>query len=481
MIITLKDIWEGIGGKGSPPPGYQSIVKDVVIDSRKATEGSLFVALKGENTDGHNFIENAIENGATAVLCRKDWQFTGNRPVVEAIPDREPPEPNGVVCFKVEDPLRSLQDIAAHWRRKFDVTVVGITGSIGKSSTKELAASVASQRFGTLKSEGNYNNEIGLPLTLLKLEPKHQVAVLEMGMYAIGEIKRLAEIALPRIGVVTNVGPVHLERLKTIERIAQAKSELVEALPEEGTAILNADDPLTKAMAQKTKAKVFFYGLTPSADLWADGIESLGIEGMRFWLHHGSEKLYVHIPLLGRHSVHTALRAASVGLALGLSWEEIIRGLQDRNARLRLLAVPGINGSTILDDTYNSSPDSALAALNLLAELDGRKIAVLGDMLELGSYEEIGHRLVGRRAAEVADHLITVGPRAAMIGEEAIAQGMPQDRVHMVATNEEAVEILKRILSQGDNVLVKGSRGMRMEEIVSRITLEEGDAAWHIH
>jgi len=481
VIITLKDIWEGIGGKGSPPPGYQSIVKDVVIDSRKATKGSLFVALKGENTDGHNFIENAIENGATAILCRKDWRFTGNRPVVEAIPDREPPEPSGVVCFKVEDPLRSLQDIAAHWRRKFDVTVVGITGSIGKSSTKELAASVASQRFGTLKSEGNYNNEIGLPLTLLKLEPKHQVAVLEMGMYAIGEIKRLAEIALPRIGVVTNVGPVHLERLKTIERIAQAKSELVEALPEEGTAILNADDPLTKAMAQKTKAKVFFYGLAPSADLWADGIESLGIEGMRFWLHHGNEKLYVHIPLLGRHSVHTALRAASVGLALGLSWEEIIRGLQDRNARLRLLAVPGINGSTILDDTYNSSPDSALAALNLLAELDGRKIAVLGDMLELGSYEEIGHRLVGRRAAEVTDHLIAVGPRAAIIGEEAIAQGMPQDRVHVVATNEEAVEILKRILSKGDNVLVKGSRGMKMEEIVSKITLEEGDATWHIH
>jgi UDP-N-acetylmuramoyl-tripeptide--D-alanyl-D-alanine ligase len=481
MNITLKDIWGGLGGTTETPPSYKTKIKDVVIDSRKATSGSLFVALKGENTDGHNFIANAIENGAVAVLCREGWKADLQYPTVDAVPGKEPPELNGVICFRVKDTLFSLQEIAAHWRSKFDVTVVGVTGSVGKSSTKELAASVASQRFGTLKSEGNYNNEIGLPLTLLRLQPEHEVAVLEMGMYAIGEIKRLAEIARPTIGVVTNVGPVHLERLKTIERIAQAKSELVEALPEDGVAILNADDPLTREMAQKTKARVFFYGLTPSSDLWADGIESLGIEGTRFWLHYGDEKLHVHIPLLGRHSVHTALRAASVGLALGLDWEEIIRGLQDQRARLRLLAVPGINGSTILDDTYNSSPDSALAALNLLAELDGRKIAVLGDMLELGSYEETGHRLVGRRAAEVTDHLITVGPRASMIGEEARSQGMPAENIHIVSTNREAVDILKEILTEGDNVLVKGSRGMRMEEIVSQIALEEGDATWPIH
>ena len=481
MGITLKDIWEGIGGRGRVPQGYERTLRDVVIDSRKAAPGSLFVALKGEKTDGHNFIEDAIERGAMAVLCREDWKGTISRPVTNVFPGSEPPETDGVVCFRVKDTLFSLQEIASFWRRKFDVTVVGITGSIGKSSTKELAASVASQRFGTLKSEGNYNNEIGLPLTLLKLRPDHQVAVLEMGMYALGEIERLAEIALPSIGVVTNVGPVHLERLKTIERIAQAKSELVKALPENGVAILNADDPLTRAMAQETKARVFFYGLSPSSDLWADGIESLGIEGTKFWLHYGKEKLYVHIPLLGRHSVHTALRAASVGIALGLSWEEIVRGLQDQKARLRLLAVPGINGSTILDDTYNSSPDSALAALNLLAELDGRKVAVLGDMLELGSYEEIGHRLVGRRAAEVADYLITVGPRASIIGEEAISQGMPKERVYMASSNEEAVGVLKSILSEGDNVLVKGSRGMKMEEIVSRIALEEGGASWHTH
>jgi len=269
--------------------------------------------------------------------------------------------------------------------------------------------------------------------------------------------------------VVTNVEPVHLERMGTIERIAETKTELVEALPPDGVAVLNHDDHRVRAMAERTQARVFFYGLSSECDLWADEIESLGLEGIRFRFHYGDEVVHAKVPLLGRHSVHTALRAAAVGLIEGLDWQDIMDGLRGA-AQLRLVVVSGIRDSIVLDDTYNSSPPSAIAALNLLAELEGRKIAVLGDMLELGSYEEEGHRKVGRRVVDVAAVLITVGQRGRMIGEEALASGMDPAAVHMVDDNPAAVRILEDILQPGDVVLVKGSRGMRMEEIVGAIT-----------
>jgi UDP-N-acetylmuramoyl-tripeptide--D-alanyl-D-alanine ligase len=289
-------------------------------------------------------------------------------------------------------------------------------------------------------------------------------------MYARGEIAALCAIARPIVGVVTMVGPVHLERLGSMEAIAAAKAELVEALPEDGVAVLNRDDPYVREMAGRTRARVFFYGLDPEADLWADEIVSEGLEGIRFDLHYRGETFRrVRVSLLGRHSVHTALRAIAVGILEGLTWDEIFAGLRDPRAQLRLVAVPGLNGSIILDDTYNASPPSMLAALNLLAELEGRKIAVLGDMLELGAYEVEGHRLVGGRAGTVVDLLITVGPRARIIAREAMAVGLPADRVWVCDSNAEAIEILRRILKPGDVVLVKGSRGLRMEEIVNAL------------
>jgi UDP-N-acetylmuramoyl-tripeptide--D-alanyl-D-alanine ligase len=336
-----------------------------------------------------------------------------------------------------------------------------------------MICSVLRKRFRTLKSWESYNNEIGLPLTLLYLDSSHERVILEMGMYALGEIAELAAIARPHVGVVTNVGPTHLERLGTIEHIAQAKSELVEALPpasEGGAAILNGDDPMVRAMAEKTEAEVFCYGLDPACDLWASHIESQGLEGVRFQLHHKGERLHVKIPLLGRHSVHTALAAAAVGLVEGESWEEIIAGLWDVTEQLRLVAVRGIKGSTILDDTYNASPASTIAALNLLEDLSGRKIAVLGDMLELGDFEEEGHRKVGRRAVDVVSVLVTVGPRGRTIGQEALACGMAKRGVLIVEDNEQAIAHLRQIIGQGDIVLVKGSRGMKMEEIVAALT-----------
>jgi UDP-N-acetylmuramoyl-tripeptide--D-alanyl-D-alanine ligase len=246
---------------------------------------------------------------------------------------------------------------------------------------------------------------------------------------------------------------------------------LLEALPPapEGVAILNYDDERVRGMAQATRARIFYYGLSPEADLWADHIQGLGLEGIRFQLHYGDETLHVKIPLLGRHSVHTALRAAAVGLTEGLTWQEIIEGLREPSAQLRLVAVPGPKGATILDDTYNASPASTIAALNLLQELDGRKIAVLGDMLELGNYVQEGHEKVGMRALDVADVLITVGALGRIIGETALRWGMSSDHVHIVERNEEAIALLEHIVQGGDVILVKGSRAMEMEEIVNAL------------
>jgi UDP-N-acetylmuramoyl-tripeptide--D-alanyl-D-alanine ligase len=456
-------------------------IRSAAIDSRVASPGCLFIALPGERRDGHEFIAQATEKGAVAVIAER----VPDIPCVAVsadMPAGEPGEwrPGVPVCFIVPDSLWALQQLAAFWRRQHDVRVVGITGSVGKTTSKEVIAAVLSQRYRTLKSEGNYNNEIGLPLTLLHLTARHERVVLEMGMYDVGEIAQLAKISLPQVGVVTNVGPTHLERLGTMERIAQAKTELPQALPpadQGGIAILNDDDPLVKAMAEETQARIFTYGLSPGADLWADEIESEGLEGIRLRLHHGSESIHVRLPMLGRHSVHTALRAAAVGWVEGLAWGEIIAGLRDQSAQLRLVAVSGPAGSTILDDTYNSSPASCIAALTLLDELAGRdrgrrKIAVLGDMYELGAYEAEAHKVVGRRAGTVADLLVTVGLLGRLIAAEAVKSGMPAGSVFAVDSNVEAIELLLSLIEpapQGDLILVKGSRGLAMEEIVTAL------------
>jgi UDP-N-acetylmuramoyl-tripeptide--D-alanyl-D-alanine ligase len=371
----------------------------------------------------------------------------------------------------VNSTLDALQKAAAHWRDQIDVRVIGITGSVGKSTTKELTAEVLERRYRTLKNPGNLNNEIGLPLSLLRLTERHKRAVLEMGFYVPGEIALLCQIARPSVGVVTNISQVHLERAKTLDAIVQGKTELVESLPAapEGVAILNNDDPLVKGMAERTEARVFTYGLSSDSDLWADDVVGLGLEGIRLILHYQGESIHVRVPLLGRHSVHTVLRASAVGLVEGLTWEEIVSGLQTTPSQLRLMAVTGPKGAILLDDTYNAAPASTIAALNLLDDLDGQKTAVLGDMLELGSFEERGHRMVGARAAEVVDQLITVGERAHWIAQEAIKAGLSEERVVEVDRPKQAIKYLKKHIGPDDVVLVKGSRGMHMDTIVNEL------------
>ncbi|NMB88076.1 MAG: UDP-N-acetylmuramoyl-tripeptide--D-alanyl-D-alanine ligase [Chloroflexi bacterium] len=467
-LLTLADIVEVI--TGIRPAGASLAISEASIDSRQVIPGSLFVALPGERVDGHNFVAEAFRRGAQIALVQRD--LSGDFPVVDLRGGHLPEgfqAPTTACCLWVDDSLQALQAIARYWRRKLDLTVIGITGSVGKSTTKELVAEVLSQRYRTFKNPGNLNNEIGLPLTLLRLGRGHERAVLEMGFYVSGEIAFLCDLALPTIGVVTNVGTVHAERAGSQAAIAQGKAELIQALPGDGWAILNYDDEWVRAMAGQTQARIFFYGLDKSADLWADRIEGLGLEGIRFRLHYHNEVLHLRVPLIGRHSVHTALRAAAVGLVEGLSWQEIVSGLQQGHTQLRLVAVHTQTGALILDDTYNASPESTLAALNLLAEIEGHHIAVLGEMLELGYYEKQGHEMVGVRAAEVCQQLYVVGERGKIIHEAARRAGMPASSILWVKEPLDIVPYLKDNLQEGDVVLIKGSHGLRMDRIVSAL------------
>lgn len=469
-MITLRTILVGLGVPEEAPIAERAF-PHLTQDSREVQPGSLFVARRGEAADGHAFIADAVQRGAAGVLAERPVEAGARLHIIDlrqgvlAAPAQQIAE-DAVVFVLTPDSQAALEAIAAWWRSQMAVDVIGVTGSVGKTSTKELVAGVLSRRFTVLKSERSLNTDVGMALTLLQITAEHEKAVLEMGMYKRGEIAHLAALARPRIGLVTNVGPTHLERLGSIEDIALAKRELVEALPAHGVAILNRDDPRVLAMAQHTAARVVTCGTTPEADLWASDVESQGLEGIAFVLHSATETVHVKAPLLGRHSVQTALMAAATGLALDMGWDDVLAGLSVAPEQLRLIVVEGLHGARIIDDTYNSSPTSCLAALNLLAELDGRRIAVLGDMLELGAYEDEGHRLVGRRVAEVAQVLVAVGARGRIIGEEALGANMPGGAVHIVDNNAQATHVLRGLLQQGDVVLIKGSRGMTMEEIV---------------
>lgn len=472
-LLTLADCLEALTGIRLERADL--VITETDIDSRQVIPGAMFVALPGEHADGHDYLEEAFKRGAGVAIVQKDVSQKYPQIDVRSLIDVLNLQiPQGSFCILVNDSLKAMQTIARFWRRKLDLQVVGITGSVGKSTTKELTAEILSNKYRTLKNIGNLNNEIGLPLSLLRLTKGYQCAVLEMGFYVPGEIAFLCDLALPQIGIVTNVGMVHAERAGSIEEIAKGKSELVQALPAapDGIAILNYDDPLVRAMKEVTKAHVIMYGLDPSADLWADEIESHGLQGIEFKLHVKHDSFHIHVPMIGQHSVHTILRAAAAGMVEGLSWAEIIAGLQETHSQLRLVAVHSRNGALILDDTYNASPESTLAALSLLEELEGRRIAVLGDMLELGKYEKLGHEKVGFRVAEVADELIAVGKLGKIIAEAAMEAGLPAKSVHWFAEVDQVIDLLDEKLTKRDVALIKGSHGLRMDRIVTALEIE---------
>jgi UDP-N-acetylmuramoyl-tripeptide--D-alanyl-D-alanine ligase len=433
-------------------------IRGGAVDSRLVRPGVMFVALPGERSDGHLHLAAAAAAGAAALVVTR--------------PPQDPHAFGDVTVLRVGDGLHALDAAASAWRSRFDPLVVGVTGSIAKTSTKEAVAAVLAARFRTLRSEGNQNNEIGLPLTVLDLGPEHDAAVLEMGMYVGGEIADLARIARPSIGVVTAVQGVHLSRIGTLDAIEAAKAELVEALPADGTAVLNADDPRVVRMAARTAARVVTYGFDERTDVTAADVVSDGFAGMRFELRTAGLRRPVSIPGLGRLAVHNALAAVAVGLAAGLDIEGIVTGLRaPSTAAHRGEALRG-SGVAIVDDTYNASPGSMRAALELLAGLPGRRIAVLGEMLELGDAHDAGHREVGAAAATTVDLLITVGPGAAGIAEGALEAGLASHRVLRAADAEDALDLLQRRLHEGDVVLVKASRGAALEGLVAALAAE---------
>ncbi|MBI3746057.1 MAG: UDP-N-acetylmuramoyl-tripeptide--D-alanyl-D-alanine ligase [Chloroflexi bacterium] len=436
-------------------------IHGAAVDSRLVRPGELFVALPGERTDGHRFLREAVMAGAAALLVASEPDAA----TMGALGD--------VTIVAVDDPLAALQRLAGAWRQRFRPLVVGVTGSIAKTSTKEAVAAVLGGRGRTLRSEGNRNNEVGLPLTLLRLDRSDVNAVLEMGMYAAGEIAQLAALAEPQIGVVTAVLGVHLSRIGTIDAVENAKAELVEALPQDGTAILNADDFRVRRMAARTPAGTMTYGFAADADVGAERVRSAGTAGMRFVLrlslNAGTRRLPAAIPGLGRLSVHNALAGAAVGVAAGMSAESIVAALAGGwGAPHRVQLVPA-GEATLIDDTYNASPASVVAALELLGGLPGRHVAVLGEMLELGDAAAAGHHDVGRAAAGICDLLVTVGPGASGIAAGARAGGMAPSLVVEVPDRAAGVEELRRRIRAGDMVLIKGSRGVELDLLVDEL------------
>ena len=446
--LTLKQIADWCGGKVSARFEHLRVSR-MQSDSRKVRSGDLFVALKGAKADGHDFAETAINHGAVAALV--------SRPISEKLPSIE-----------VEDTLRAYGDIAAGYRKLTGVKVVGITGSVGKTTTKEMTASVLEAAYHTAKTEGNHNNNLGLPMTIMDMPENTEVAVLEMGMNHSGEMEYLSSIARPDLAIITNIGTMHIEHLGTREGILQAKLEIMRGMLDDGVGVFNGDEPLLWNIRAIGKHKKYYYGIENHAcDVTATDIVELD-DGVRFVVHGFGQQFELFVPMLGRHAVYNALAATTVGLLLGVKAEKIqarFSSFHNTGMRQKIYVK---NGVTIIEDCYNAGPESTEAALDVLAGIktDGRRIAVLGDMLELGNRSAAEHYRIGRLAVGKADLLLTYGEHSVRTLTGAITGGMNPKNTDHFDTHEDMAHMLKMRVSEGDVVLFKGSRGMRMEKVL---------------
>ena len=439
-------------------------IPHITTDTRKIAAGDLFIALRGGNFDGADFAADALHKGAAAVLV--------NGPLSASV-QKDLKKEKGTV-LTVPDTLKAYQEIAHAWRMKFDIPVVAITGSNGKTTTKDLTAAVLSGRGTVCRTAANYNNEVGLPLTLLGITEDDTAAVVEIGMRGLGQIAALAPVAAPNIGIVTNVCEVHMELLGSIENIAKAKAELVEAIPAGGTVILNADDDRVAAMRSLAAdgVRVLTYGLGADADIRAEALR-LAAGGSQFMVTWGNERHDYSIPLAGRHNVSNALAALAAGFVLGCTPQEMQAGLRTLTPTKMRYEVHEIGARRFINDAYNASPSSVCAAIETTASLyHGRRIAVLGDMLELGAAAEEAHREIGKRVAELGfAALVTYGEQARWMHKAAEAAGCSV--CYHAESHEAAAKYLREMLVDGDTVLFKGSRGMKMEQIIALLTEEE--------
>ncbi|MCU1303301.1 MAG: UDP-N-acetylmuramoyl-tripeptide--D-alanyl-D-alanine ligase [Candidatus Sulfotelmatobacter sp.] len=446
MKLTLSKIAGFVSASGEF--GFDELAEGYSIDSRTVGPGQLFFAVKGERLDGHDFVEQALKKGAVGAVVRRDQLGRYSKKAR---------------LLAVEDTLAALQTLATAVRKRWGKPLIAVTGSAGKTTTKEAIAHVLSARFRVLKSEGNFNNHFGLPLMLLKLEPEYDVAVIEMGMSHAGEIRALAKIAQPEIGVVTNVAPVHLEFFDSLAGIARAKYELVESLPASGTAVLNGDDDYVSQFGRGFKGKVVMYGTRGTADVRAEGIQSKGKEGVEFDVVIGSVREHAVLPLVGEHNVLNALAAVAVGLERGLKPSEAVAALATLAPAEKRGQVVQLGNITAINDCYNSNPKALDAMVDALAAMPAkRRIVVAGEMLELGPAGEAMHRQAGHHIADKKiDVLLGVRGLAEAMVDAAKQSGM---RAEFVADSEEAGAWLAREARDGDLVLLKASRGVKLEK-----------------
>ena len=451
--MTPCRIAEVCGGiyHGTKETGIREI-ESITTDSRQAAEGCLFVAVKGERVDGHDFIPSVFEKGAACVVC-----------------EREPEYPSGS-WIQVKSSLQAIKDMAEFYRKQLDIQVVGITGSVGKTSTKEVIASVLSEKYRVLKTLGNFNNELGLPLTVFRLREEHQIAVLEMGISDFGEMHRLSKIARPDVCVITNIGQCHLEYLKDRDGVLRAKSEIFDFMQPEGRIVLNGDDDKLSAVQEVKGVNPLFFGVESGREIYADEIEPRGLKGIRCRIHAGEESFGVQIPIPGFHMVLNALAATAVGISMGLTTEQVKSGiekLQSLGGRFHMIEKGDM---LIIDDCYNANPVSMKASLDVLKDAERRTVAVLGDMFELGENEASLHREVGVYAGEKGINLlICTGELSSHMAEAAIRAGGCETVVH-VPNLERLMEVLPRLVQGDDTILVKASHGMHFEKVVELLS-----------
>lgn len=453
--ITVRDILDATGG--SLLCGADTEITAVTTDSRQIVPGALFIPLVGERVDGHTYIAQAFRDGAAVALTEQD---------AIALPAEK-------TLIRVKSTQQALADIAAKYKAMHNVPTVGVTGSVGKTTTKDMLSSVLSTTFNTLKTQGNFNNEIGLPLTVFGLEESHAMAVLEMGMSAEGEIHHLVSVAKPDVAVITNIGMSHIENLGSQEGIFRAKMEICDFFGPENLLVVNGDDPFLATVKGTTDFPVIVFGIdTPECDVRAENIENLGIDGSRFTVTLDGKTDTVYIPTAGVHNIYNALAAICVGRHFGIPMEKIVKGIAEFSLTGMRMSIERTGGITVINDCYNASPDSIRASLKVLASTEAkRKIAVLGDMLEMGRFAKTAHyELGGEVWKSGADILFTAGESAAHIAQGARDAGM--ENVISYKTTEELAENICDSLTKGDLVLVKASRGMHFEKICEQIQKE---------
>ena len=452
-MFTLEQLVGATGGRviHGVPNGDERFVGGA-FDSRIAEAGSVFFALRDQR-DGHEFVADAFAHGSRAAVVE--------RPV--------PNLPDDALVVEVADTQNALRRLAETLRDAHPIPAVGITGNVGKTTTKEATAAALGARYRVLRTVSSFNNEIGVPLTFLGIEPSHEVAVIEVGFYVPGEIADLCRLVRPQVGIITRIPdvPVHYSRTPSVEAIAAGKSELIEALPVDGVALLNADDPRVRALAPRTKARVVLFGEAEDADLRATDVSAHGLEGLRFIAHDGTQSVEVRLPLPGRHLVGSALAALGAAGTLGVPLAEAAVALSTMDAPAHRMNIRHAAELVVIDDSYNASPAAVMAALAVLGSVPTRRVAVVGDMLELGSLSADAHEAVGREAARQTDVLIGVGDLARTIVSSARKAGLRD--THEVADRAEALMLLRRILRRGDTVLVKGSHSLALDELADAL------------